>query len=161
MKKILIPTLLMLLSIALLVRASETKPLSTNEGPTGADSIGSAVSPLPEGKLIAYYFHGNRRCATCQKLEAYSFEALHDNFKPALEDSSIVWRVVNFEAEGNEHYVDDYKLFTQSLILSRVVDGKEVEWRNLDKIWKLVSDKEQYLSYVADEIRAFIDPDSE
>jgi hypothetical protein len=52
--------------------------------------------------------------------------------------------------------VKDYGLFTQSLILSRVVDGKEVEWKNLDQIWKLVGDKEQYLTYVTSETRNFL-----
>jgi hypothetical protein len=52
---------------------------------------------------------------------------------------------VNFDDEVNRHFVNDYKLYSQSLILSRVRGGKEVAWANLDKIWTLVGNKEEFL----------------
>jgi hypothetical protein len=64
--------------------------------------------------------------------------------------------VVNFEEEGNEHYVKDYQLYTQSLILSRVRGGKEVEWKNLERIWKLVGHKEDFVAYVQAEVQGFM-----
>ena len=57
----------------------------------------------------------------------------------------------------DQHYLKDYGLYTKSLILSRVRDGREVQWKNLDKIWELVHDKDKYIEYVQDETRAFID----
>ena len=69
-----------------------------------------------------------------------------------------MWRVANFESEGNEHFAKDYQLYSQSLILSRRHDGKETEWKNLDEIWKLVGDREKFIAYVQDEVRKFADP---
>jgi hypothetical protein len=108
--------------------------------------------------VVVYYLHMNRRCMTCGKLEAYSKEAVETGFAEQLKDSSIVFRVENFEAEGNEHFAKDYQLYSQSLILSRQHDGKESEWKNLDKIWKLVGNKEEFIGYVQSELTAFLKP---
>ena len=112
-------------------------------------------------QLVVYYLHSNRRCMTCRKLEAYSQEAVSTGFAEQLTDSTIIWRAVNFEEEGNEHYAKDYQLYTKSLILSMLHDGKETEWKNLDKIWKLVGDKDKFIEYVQTEVRDFIKPAEE
>lgn len=119
-----------------------------------ADSTDSAVEN--NATVVAYYFHGDRRCATCQKLEAYSAQAISEGFAGMLEDSSLVWRVVNFDEEDNQHFAKDYQLYSQAVILSRRVDGQQTEWVNLDKIWELVGDKEAFMSYIRKETQAFL-----
>jgi hypothetical protein len=110
----------------------------------------------PAGKVIAYYFHGSFRCPTCHKLEEYSKEAIETNFKDAVASGSVEFREVNLEDKGNEHFAQDYQLYTKSLILSSVKDGKEITWKNLDKIWDLVGDKQQFIGYVTTETSGFI-----
>jgi hypothetical protein len=100
------------------------------------------------GKVIAYYFHGAMRCPTCHKLEQYSKEAIETNFNDALASGKLEFKVVNVEDKGNEHYGNDYQLYTKSLILSLVKDGKEAKWKNLDKIWEYVSNKQRFIDYV-------------
>ncbi len=99
-------------------------------------------------KVIAYYFHGSFRCPTCRKLEQYSREAIEINFKDALRSGKLELKVVNVEDKGNEHYASDYRLYTKSLILSSVKDGKQIKWKNLDKIWEYVGNKERLIDYV-------------
>jgi len=133
------------------------------------ESVDSALSQTPDTAtqpvvtpvtktVIAYYFHSNRRCATCMKLESYSEEALKTAFEDELADSSLVWRAMNYDEEGNEHFIEDYKLYTKAVVLSRVDDEREVEWKNLDKIWELVGDKDKFIEYVQTETRAFMNP---
>ena len=98
--------------------------------------------------VVAYYFHGSFRCPTCHKLEQYSKEAIEDNFKDAIASGKLEYKVVNIEDKGNEHYAGDYQLYTKSLILSLVKDGKEARWINLDKIWDYVGNKEKFIDYV-------------
>jgi hypothetical protein len=64
---------------------------------------------------------------------------------------------VNWDREENAHYIDDYQLFTKSLILSRVNGEKETAWVNLDSIWQYVGDKDKFIKYVQAHTRAFID----
>lgn len=97
---------------------------------------------------VAYYFHGQMRCPTCHKLEQYSKEAIETNFKDALASGQLVFKVINVEDKGNEHYGNDYQLYTKSLILSLVKDGKEVKWKNMDKIWEYVGNKPRFIDYV-------------
>lgn len=130
------------------------------------DTAGSAVDSAEVGGgadsstvvVVATYFHGNRRCATCRKLEAYSQEAVTQGFVDELDAGRLVWRVVNFDEEENAHYLDDYGLYSQALVLSREVNGIETEWNNLDKIWQLVGNKEEFLNYVTASTRAFLSP---
>jgi len=107
-----------------------------------------AAEDKPAAKVIAYYFHGTMRCPTCHKLEQYSKEAIETNFKDALASGKLEFKVVNVEDKGNEHYGSDYQLYTKSLILSLVKDGKEIKWKNLDKIWEYVGNKQRFIDYV-------------
>jgi hypothetical protein len=99
-------------------------------------------------KVIAYYFHGTMRCPTCHKLEQYSKEAIETNFKDALASGKLEFKVINVEDKGKGHYTNDYQLYTKSLILSLVKDGKQVKWKNLDKIWEYVGNKQRFIDYV-------------
>ena len=110
----------------------------------------------PSTKVIAYYFHGTFRCPTCHKLELYSKEAIETNFKDALASGKLEFRVVNVEDKGNEHYVKDYQLYTKSLILSLVKDGKQIKWKNLDKIWEYVGNKQRFIDYVKSGVADFL-----
>jgi hypothetical protein len=107
-------------------------------------------------KVIAYYFHGTARCSTCHKLEQYSKEAIETNFKDALALGKLEFRVVNVDDKGNEHYASDYQLYTKSLILSLVKDDKQTKWRNLDKIWEYVGNKQRFIDYVKAGVADFL-----
>ncbi len=76
-------------------------------------------------EVVAYYFHGDFRCPTCHKLEQYSKEAIETGFKDELASGKLEYKVVNVKDKGNEHFMNDYQLYTKSLILSSVKDGKE------------------------------------
>jgi len=108
------------------------------------------------GAVTAYYFHGTFRCPTCHKLEQYAKEAIENNFKDALTSGKLAFKVVNIENKGNEHYVNDYQLYTKSVVLSLTKDGKEIRSKNLDKIWEYVGNKDRYENYVRDEVAAFL-----
>jgi len=118
------------------------------------DSTTAKVSPGTDHKVIAYYFYTTRRCPSCKKIEAYSDEAIRTGYVDQLKKGLLEWRVVNTDEPGNEHYVDDYQLYTKSLVLSHVEGGKQTKWKNLDKVWELLGDKDGFMKYVQDEIKA-------
>ena len=109
-----------------------------------------------ENKVIAYYFHGSFRCATCQKLEQYSKKAIEANFQDELAKGTLEFKPVNVEKKENEHFVDDYQIYTKSLILSKVEDNKELQYKNLDKIWEYVNNKRKFSDYVVSEVGAYL-----
>ncbi|MFB3919487.1 MAG: nitrophenyl compound nitroreductase subunit ArsF family protein [Candidatus Velamenicoccus archaeovorus] len=122
----------------------------------GVSSAVLCAEEKADGKAIVYYFHGTFRCMTCMNMEKYSREAIETNFKDALQSGKLEFNVLNVEEKGNEHFVKDYQLYTKSLVLSFVKDGKEVKSKNLDKIWEYAHNKQEFVQYVADEVRAFM-----
>ena len=123
----------------------------------GSGAVASfAAKEAVNGKVIAYYFHGTFRCPTCHKLEQYSKETIEANFQDALTSGKLEFKVINVEDKGNEHFNKDYQLYTKSLILSLVKDGKQIKWINLDKIWEYVGDKEIFIDYVKSGIADFL-----
>lgn len=116
--------------------------------------------PRPERQVVVTYFHTTQRCATCRRLETLSREAIETGFPAELKSGAIVFRMVNYEEKGNEHFVKDYDLYTKSLIVTDEFRGKPGRWANLEKIWQLVQDREKFLRYVQQETRAFMTPKS-
>ncbi|MFH1776110.1 MAG: nitrophenyl compound nitroreductase subunit ArsF family protein [Candidatus Omnitrophota bacterium] len=109
-----------------------------------------------ENKVIAYYFHGSFRCPTCHKLEQYSKEAIEENFKDEIANGALEFKTINVEKEGNEHFVNDYQLYTKSLVISKIEEGKEAQHKNLEKIWEYVRNKEKFFDYVTSEIKGYL-----
>ncbi|MFA5177193.1 MAG: nitrophenyl compound nitroreductase subunit ArsF family protein [Candidatus Omnitrophota bacterium] len=115
-----------------------------------------ATEDKPAAKVIAYYFHGNFRCPTCQAMEKYSKEAIENNFKNELASGKLEFKAVNTDEQGNEHFVRDYQLYTKSLVLSLVKGGKETKAKNLTQIWDRVRNKQSFIDYVDEEVANFL-----
>ena len=124
--------------------------------PTASAARAKSSPRMPGRTVVAYYFHGNFRCQTCRKIEALSREAVESGFPEDLKAGRLEWRVINVEEPGNEHFVQDYQLFSKSLVLVAKEGSKETRWKNLQKVWTLVGDKEAFIQYVQDETRAYL-----
>ena len=160
MKKVAILAVgLMLIFSAVAIIAQDYPAIQPADSTEAKEAV--TKDSLESDQIIVYYLHMNRRCMTCGKLESYSQEAMSTGFAEQLKDSSIIWQVENFEQEGNEHFAKEYQLYSQSLILSRQHDGKEIEWKNLDQIWKLVGNKDKFITYVQREVKTFLSPAEE
>jgi acetone carboxylase gamma subunit len=48
-------------------------------------------------------------------------------------------------------------LYTKSVVLSLVKAGKEVKWKNLDKVWHLLRDKDKFYQYIKTKVQKFLD----
>lgn len=132
--------------------ASEEKETNTKQVIQNSIAKTEDEDVQQDNQLIVYYFHGDKRCATCHKLETYAKEALDAYFADEITSKMIVWKVVNVDRTENSHFIQDYKLVTKSVVLSEVANGKEVGWKNLDQIWQKVRDKDGYLQYIRESI---------
>jgi hypothetical protein len=109
-----------------------------------------------EHKVVVYYFYNRIRCVSCRNIEQYTGETLRTFFAPQLKSGAVEWRPVNLDEDGNARYTDDYKLYSKSVVLSEVVGSKEVRWKNLDYVWQLLGDKEEFQYYVQTELQKFL-----
>lgn len=124
---------------------------ATDEDPQAAGSAETAV------QVVAYYFHGDARCATCRAIEQYSHEAITTGFQDDLASGRLEWRVLNTDEQENKHFIDDFQLVTKSLVLAAYRGDEVVRWKNLDQVWRLVRDQEGFVAYVQKETSAFLD----
>jgi hypothetical protein len=121
-------------------------------------SAGSLVigEDNPQDKVIAYYFHGNMRCYSCNILEQYSRQAIEENFQEALANGKLIFKTVNVQEKANDHFRKDYGLYSQSLVLSFIRDGKEQKFKNLTMIWQYGRDKNKFFNYIKDEVNPYL-----
>jgi hypothetical protein len=118
----------------------------------------AVVAPQPEShKVVATYFHGNVRCATCRKVETYAREAVEEGFRSEIEAGVVEFRAINVEEPANRHYIQDYQLMTRSVVVTEEVDGAVAQWTRLDQVWTFVGNRPAYLNYVQDAVRGYLE----
>jgi len=122
----------------------------------GTSAHANVATVAKGNRVIVYYFHGNFRCSTCFKMEQHSKGAVKEYFKDELASGKIVFKAVNTDEKGNEHFVRDYGLYTKSLIISLVKDGREVKSKNLTKIWEYAWDERKFYDYVKMEVESYL-----
>ena len=153
--RVIISVVLFLCIAALFAGSSSCTAKAAKKAPKPKTSE-KATDKKAKFKVIAYYFHGTFRCATCKKLEALSDEAIKTGFPNELKNGILEWRVVNVEGKGNEHFIQDYKLYSKALVLVEMSGDKQVKWKNLEKIWDLVNDRDAFIKYVQDETKTYL-----
>lgn len=114
------------------------------------------VKAAPADYVQAYYFHATYRCKTCTTLEQYSRESIEENFKDQLNSGTLRFNEINFDEPENRHFLQDFKLTYRALVLVRYKDGKQVTFKNLEKIWQLVGSKADFSNYVKTEVEAML-----
>ena len=102
------------------------------------------------------YFHATMRCNGCMTIENYTQKSLNSNFGNEIKNGKILLKSIDFQQTENEHFAEKYKFDSQELILSKKVDGKEVKWKKLDKIWDYSDNYNKYQQYIKKEIKKFL-----
>lgn len=111
---------------------------------------------LPD-RVEAYYFHGNFRCVNCHNMEKWTRKAVESYFKKEVDSGKLVFSIINTDTRGNEHYVTDYGLYTKSVVLALIKNGKEVRHENLTKIWDYLRSEEGFCRYIKEETEKYLE----
>lgn len=130
--------------------------LTVDSGSKGVQPIADASSPEGNRKIVAYYFHGRVRCVSCVKIESLSGKAIKEGFSGELKDGRVEFREVNEEEPGNRHFIDDYRLTSQSLVIVEYRDGRQVRWKNLEKVWTLLGSEKEFFPYVQEGVSFYL-----
>jgi hypothetical protein len=75
-------------------------------------------------KVEVYYFHYERRCATCMAVEEESQKALNELYPEKMKSGEMTFLSVNIEEESNNALTEKYKVSGQTLL---VVKGSKQE----------------------------------
>ncbi len=118
---------------------------------SGVEEFNAEVAPV-----TVYFFDSDKQCATCDHLKEYAAEAIQTHFSSELKSGTLAWRILNLDDPTNEHYLEEYGLYSKSVVVVRAEAGKPTRWKNLESIWELVYDKPAYLEYIRAEVEAFL-----
>jgi hypothetical protein len=114
------------------------------------------AAPKADTKYIVYYFRTTGRCHSCIQMEKMTKETVENDFAKEVKNGLIEFRSVDVEIPQNKHYIKDYGLYTKSVIISEVKNGKEVRWKNLDQIWKKLRNEYEFRLYITQETQKFM-----
>ena len=119
--------------------------------------VSSEANDSPQGDhVIVYYFHGDIRCANCHKIETYTKEAVDEYFSKEINSGELLFKAVNVDRSQNQHFVKDYQLYTKSVVVSMVENGKEVKYENLQGVWNYLGDRQRFLDYIRTEVDKYL-----
>ncbi len=119
----------------------------------------AGVSAANEGvtaKTVVYYFHGNRRCATCRGIEDKTRKVVAGDFGELVRRGELEFRSVNLDQSENEHFVKDFQLVSRTVVLAREAAGQPVKWKVLDKVWLLAHKPDKFRAYIKGELGEFL-----
>jgi len=143
--------------VLLLFVAVSVVYLAANFYQTGAGR--DFMTPVKDANslgIVVYYIHNNTRCINCIRFEKYTKDVINDVFAEQVKEGKLGFRMANYEESGNRHYVDDYKLVTKAVIVAKMNNGMQTEWKNLTKIWELVNDETAFKKYITDEVADYL-----
>jgi hypothetical protein len=110
----------------------------------------SSQSPIDNG-VVVYFMHGDIRCRTCNLMEALSEEVVDEEF----EDKPVSWLAVNFQQNSN--LASLYDVASSTVVVSRIVDGEEIDYKRLDEVWTKIGNPEEFKEYIEESIHELLD----
>jgi len=96
----------------------------------------TVTEKVSSNELKVYYFHGTKRCMTCNTIEQLARET-------AEKYKNVKFISVNVEEPQNEHFVRDFQLVSRSVVMER--NGK---FERFDRVWELVRRPDDFKKYL-------------
>ena len=111
-----------------------------------------AVAPsATASRLVAFYFHGNKRCDACNSIERLTRAAL----KPDTDAGTVEIRSINVDDPAHAHFVTDFALAVRTVVLAEEVGGRYPRWKRLDECWSRYEEPEDFAAYLQANLQAF------
>jgi hypothetical protein len=125
--------------------------------PQSSASAQAEVGPeRPETAVVVYYFFDSIRCQSCISMESYTGQVVKGDFAKELKAGELLWKPVDTEKAGNEHYLKDFGVLTKSVVVAEVKNGKPARFKNLARVWELVKDEAAFKRYVKEEVADYL-----
>ena len=111
----------------------------------------------PADRVVAMYFHRTDRCPTCKMMGSCAEEAVKSGFASQLKKGTVEFRYIDFQQPKNANLAKAYKVTGPALIVAKVADNKVSKYNDLKEIWVKVREKTQFIKYVQDNVRVYVD----
>jgi len=112
--------------------------------------LGACAAAVP---VTVYYFHSTQRCETCLEIERFAGEILQERFPQELASGQLSWRPVNIDLPENSHFIFDYDLAANALVVVRDGQGARNDWEKLPDVWKEIQNPGQFRTKLVNLVR--------
>lgn len=138
--------------LTLVLRGGAGAPAAPPPVRAVAPETGPTAAPAPSGsRLVAFYFHGAKRCASCNTIERLTRDAL----QPEVQAGAVEIRPVDIDEPANAHFVQDFQLTMRTVVLAEEADGRITRWERLDECWQRFGDAPDFTDYVRTHLARF------
>jgi hypothetical protein len=110
--------------------------------------------PFQNGVLILQ-FHRTQRCKFCVNMENHTNETLNTYFRNDLQNNNIAFRTVDMQLSRYKSFITKYGLFTSTLVLVDVIEGKESRRKIVTEAWHLTNKKQKFIDMLRSELLEF------
>jgi len=124
--------------------------------PANAGGDGPDPAAVAAARVVVTYFTTDVRCDSCRTIEQLSRRAVAEGFPDELRSGALVFRVVNTDREENAHYIDEYEIGNKVVVVSRQLDGEQIEWLRCQDVWLHFGEPEVFLPYLQQPIRDYL-----
>jgi len=142
-------------SLALLCVLLAVVLLGLSRPAGAADAEKKVKADQPANRVVVMYFHRTKRCPTCLRMGSYSEDAVVNGFPEQIKDGTVEFHYVDFQNQKNAALVKDYKISGPSLVVVKIANGKPAAAKNLEEIWAKNRDRDVFLKYVQDNVKAY------
>jgi len=152
MNKVIAITLTLILTFAIAITV-EAPVLHAQEP---ASLVDGCKGYLSDDQIVVYYFHRKFRCPSCLTVESTLHETLEKYFTEDFSKGRLAVCVVNIDEKENRHYVKDFQILFNSVIIVDKRGGTAHRYKNIEKIWDIYQDREATAQLIKDEIEPFL-----
>jgi len=89
-------------------------------------------------------------------MEQWTKELMETRFKGQIDSGRLSFKIINTDEKKNQRFLNDYRLYTKSVVLALIKGGKEVRYDNLVKVWDCLRSKQKFQEYVEGEIEKYL-----
>jgi hypothetical protein len=124
------------------------------QSPPPAQAAGGSSSrpAATEDKVVVYSVHMTFRCWECNQIEWLTKELLEKEFAEELTSGKIEYRSVDYMQD--DEFARRYNIASSTVVVTRLQDGKEVEFERLDEVWTKSRNRDEFMAYVKGAIQS-------
>jgi hypothetical protein len=133
----------------------ELRAIRSQGGMATAPGAATEAAAVRNGVMV-YYFHSNARCVTCRSIESQAQETVQAHFAAQLGKGEVVWKIVNYDQPAAKALAAQFDIQMPVVVLAKMKDGQVQDWKRLDEVWALVSDKPAFAKFVQEEVERML-----
>ena len=127
-------------------------------GPAFAEGIlpDGCLGNLSDNQVVVYYFHRKFRCQSCEVLESTLQNTLQVSYADHFGTGRLAMCVVNLDDPVNRHYLDQFKIFSNSVVIVEKRGGKVLRFKTVESIWDVSEDGDAISHLLQTEVAGFL-----